>query len=85
MTTPTPPPASPTLQRMHALLRRLCRIAGIAGFVLFAWALVDPSIMAGANAGGMFAGASPRWWAAFGLAFSAVVFAYGMHPREDRA
>lgn len=86
---PTPPDdrpaASPVAVRIGSLVRRLCRIAGIAGMLVCAYALVDPSIMGDATDLGPMAPPSPRWRAAFGLVFSVVVLAYGMRPHAHRS
>lgn len=70
--------------RVNALVRRLCRIAGVAGMLVCAYALVDPSIMGEATDLGPLAPPSPRWRAVFVLVFSILVFTYGMRPLAHR-
>lgn len=71
-------------RRVHVLVQRVCRVAGTAGMLVCAYALVDPSIMGEATDLGPMAPPSPRWRAAFGLVFSACVLAYGMRPHAHR-
>ncbi len=58
-------------------VRLLCLVAGAAGTLVCAWALVDPSILPALVETHAFAPPSPRWRAALGLVFSLALLGYG--------
>lgn len=65
------------------VLRGLMIVAGAAGVIASAWALVDPSIMADAVPT-MLAAPSPRWRAMFGLLFSLLLLGFGLGVLRHR-
>ena len=65
------------MNRLLAVVRLACLLAGVCGALLSAWAFVDPGAFPALADAGPLAPPSPRWRAAFAFVFSLALLVFG--------